>query len=190
MPILRDKIIVVDIESTCWGDEAPPGQQSEIIEIGVCALVVETGKIIDKTSILVRPQRSQVSPFCTELTTLTQAQVDSGIGFDEACMQLISQFDTKTHIWGSWGNYDRRMFRQQCKDFKVPYPFSPKHINLKALFAKMPEFEWMGLARALKTIGLDFEGTHHRGADDAWNIARVVAYLLQTYGRDILKKYS
>lgn len=35
-----------------------------------------------------------------------------------------------------------------------------------------------GMARALEIAGLPLEGTHHRGADDARNIARLAALVL------------
>lgn len=59
-----DKIIVVDVESTCWQDTPPDGQESEIIEIGVC-IDVALGKRLEKESILVKPEKSRVTQFCT-----------------------------------------------------------------------------------------------------------------------------
>lgn len=35
MSINLDKILVIDVESTCWEREPPPGQRSEIIEVGI-----------------------------------------------------------------------------------------------------------------------------------------------------------
>lgn len=35
----------LDVEATCWEHDAPQGQRSEIIEIGVCELNLETGKL-------------------------------------------------------------------------------------------------------------------------------------------------
>ena len=37
-----DQILVVDVEATCWEGDPPPGQISEIIEIGLCVLDVAT----------------------------------------------------------------------------------------------------------------------------------------------------
>ena len=37
-----DRILVVDVEATCWEGNPPPGQTSEIIEIGLCVLDVPT----------------------------------------------------------------------------------------------------------------------------------------------------
>ncbi len=67
-----DKIIVVDIEATCWENKVPEGMESDIIEIGICLLDIHTGEISDNRGIIVRPERSTISPFCTELTTITQ----------------------------------------------------------------------------------------------------------------------
>lgn len=60
-----DLILVVDVESTCWDGDPPRGEENEIIEIGVCTLEVASGQRRDRRSILVRPERSRVSPFCT-----------------------------------------------------------------------------------------------------------------------------
>ena len=31
-----DKIVVVDIEATCWEGKPPEKQESDIIEVGIC----------------------------------------------------------------------------------------------------------------------------------------------------------
>ena len=88
MAIRKDRIVIIDIEATCWeGFDAPKGMQNEIIEIGVCLLNPKANPITvtDKRSILVKPQESYISPFCTELTSITPKMVEeNGIGFDEA----------------------------------------------------------------------------------------------------------
>ena len=61
-----DKIVVVDVESTCWEGKTPEGQVSEIIEIGICLLDVHTFEISDNRGILIQPQHSEVSDFCLE----------------------------------------------------------------------------------------------------------------------------
>ena len=35
------------------------------------------------------------------------------------------------------------------------------------------------MAESLKALSLPLEGTHHRGHDDAWNIARILGLLLK-----------
>jgi inhibitor of KinA sporulation pathway (predicted exonuclease) len=67
-----DHVLVIDVESTCWDGPPPEGQRGEIIEIGVCALDVGSLERQERRSVLVRPENSEVSPFCTELTTITR----------------------------------------------------------------------------------------------------------------------
>ncbi len=59
------EIIVVDIEATCWKGKPPIGMKSEIIEVGVCTLNTQTGEILNNKGILVKPENSEISKFCT-----------------------------------------------------------------------------------------------------------------------------
>ncbi|MFF8614850.1 exonuclease domain-containing protein [Streptomyces sp. NPDC015350] len=182
---------VIDIEATCWDGQPPPGAVSEIIEIGLtvvdlraaaAASPARTGSRkpmipgrIARHRILVRPARSKVSDFCTELTGLTQAEVDTGVSFAEACRLLAAEHRSGTLPWASWGDYDRNQFTRQCRATGTTYPFGHRHTNAKIPFTaahglrKRP-----GMARALEIAGLPLEGRHHSGADDAWNIAALI----------------
>lgn len=174
-------VLVVDVEATCWRGYPPKGQTNEIIEIGICRLNLETLKAEAKRSILVQPARSEISEFCTELTTLTQKQIDSeGISFKQACRILEDEYDSRRLVWGSYGDYDRDIFRRNCRDLGVHYPFSKRHINIKLLFALAKRLNReVGMKRAVGLLGETLEGTHHRGHDDAWNTAKILAYCLK-----------
>ncbi|NES05826.1 MAG: exonuclease domain-containing protein [Okeania sp. SIO2F4] len=179
MTIKLNKIIVIDIEATCWEKYPPPDQESEIIEIGICIVDVALAQPIEKESILVRPERSQISEFCTKLTTLTQAEVDQRITFYEACLKLRKKYESLQRVWASWGEYDKNMFEKQCLSRGIKYPFGIRHINVKNLFALVHALpQEVGMANALKLLDIPLEGTHHRGADDAWNISKILAKLL------------
>jgi inhibitor of KinA sporulation pathway (predicted exonuclease) len=174
-----DQIIVIDVEATCWEGEPPPDQENEIIEIGICPLEVTTGKRLEKRSIIIKPVRSTVSLFCTHLTSLTQEDVDRGISFEEACSLLKKEYRTKQRVWASYGDYDRSQFESQCLSRDIAYPFGPTHINIKNLFAIAQQLPYeVGMAQALKILDLTLEGIHHRGEDDAWNIAAILSELL------------
>ncbi|HBE20945.1 MAG TPA: DNA polymerase III [Cyanobacteria bacterium UBA11149] len=174
-----DRIIVIDIEATCWQAKPPSGEESEIIEIGICVLDPWSKKNIEKDSILIKPIKSNISDFCTKLTTLTQAEVDKGISFYEACKILKDQYLTDRRVWASYGEYDKNQFQKQCQSFGVKYPFTSQHINVKTLFALVHSLpREVGMAQALELLNIPLEGTHHRGGDDAWNIGKILSKLL------------
>ena len=169
---------VVDVEATCWDREQPPGAVSEIIEIGLTVVDLATAERIARHRILVRPVRSSVSEFCTELTGLTQHEVDRGVGFAEACRLLAAEHHAGSRPWASWGDYDRNQFTRQCQSTRTPYPFGRHHTNAKAAFTEAHGLRKRpGMAQALEIAGLRLEGRHHRGEHDAWNIAALVLHL-------------
>lgn len=172
-------ILVIDVEATCWEGDPPPGEQAEIIEIGWAVLDVPEGAVEQAGTLLVRPQRSKVSAFCTRLTTLTPALVEMGVPFADAFRVLEDTLGSRHGAWASYGEYDRRQFRRQCEAFDVPYPFGDTHLNVKTLFALVHGLpREVGMSAALKHSGRPLMGTHHRVGDDARNVAGLLASLI------------
>lgn len=170
---------VIDVEATCWDGQPPPGSVNEIIEIGLTVVDVAARRRVSRHRILVRPSRSRVSPFCTELTGLTQAEVDQGVSYAEACRILVDDHAAADRPWASWGDYDRNQFARQSRADRVAYPFGHPvertHTNAKAVFTTAYGLRRKpGMSQALRIAGLPLEGRHHSGEDDAWNIAALV----------------
>ena len=174
-------IIIIDLEATCWNGKTPEGQVNEIIEIGICILNTTTGEITKNDGILIKPERSTVSDFCTELTTITQELLDTqGITFEEACAKLREDYNAHYYTWASYGAYDLNMMKNQCKIRNVNYPLSQNHINVKTLFSEVKGLsKKVGMKGALGILDIPLEGTHHRGVDDANNIAKILYWCLK-----------
>ena len=178
-----DKILVIDVEATCWEDDPPEGQVSEIIEIGLCVLDVATGEREPPRAIMVKPQHSNLSEYCIQLTTITPEMLADGMHFAEACDLLREEYHSHQRTWASYGDYDRLHFMKQCEAWGIPYPFGRSHLNVKNLLAlQLGLKKEVGLHVGTSLLGLTFEGTLHRGVDDAWNIAAVLERVL--FGRD------
>jgi inhibitor of KinA sporulation pathway (predicted exonuclease) len=80
-------------------------------------------------------------------------------------------------VWASWGDYDRWMFKSECERKNVRFPLSDRHLNLKMMTAVLWGWEReYGIGTALRTMQMDFadDTIHHRGNDDAFNIARAM----------------
>lgn len=174
-----DEILVIDLEATCWESDPPPGETNEIIEIGLCLLDVATGERLERRSIFVKPQRSTLSEFCVQLTTITPEMLADGLTFEEACQLLREEYQSDKRTWASYGDYDRLQLMKQCEILGIPYPMGRSHINVKNLLAlQYGLIREVDLLRGMDLVGLPFEGILHRGVDDAWNIAAVLARVL------------
>jgi inhibitor of KinA sporulation pathway (predicted exonuclease) len=179
-----NQLLVVDIESTCWESPSaqPRSETSEIIEIGVSLVDTDNLKILANESILVKPQSSKVSKFCTQLTTLTQEMVDGGITYQDACAKLERDYKSYNKTLVSWGDYDRNMFQQCSRYYGCKYPFGKRHFNLKNVFTILHGLDREpGLDAALKHLKMPLEGTHHRGVDDSKNIAKILIHTLSKF---------
>ena len=181
-----DQVLVVDVESTCWESYPPPGQNTEIIEIGLCLVDSASLERLEKRAIMVRPQMSTVSQFCTELTSITPEMAEEGVTLGEAVEILLDEYDAENRLFASWGDYDRNQFRRNCDAYRLRYPFGPTHLNVKNLFSiGLGIRKELGIDGAMDRMGLSMEGTHHRGVDDAWNIAQLFCLMMKRMRRGV-----
>ena len=183
-----DRILVIDVESTCWEGPPPRGQMSEIIEIGLCVLDVARLEPLETRAILVRPQQSEVSDFCTRLTSITPEMLSNAITLGQAMDVLRREYHPGDRVFASWGDYDRNQFKRNCDFYGLEYPFGPTHWNVKTFFGLVLGMEReIGIDAACDLLGLPFAGTHHRGVDDAVNITAILRELLMRSRGEITK---
>lgn len=188
-PTIPDYFLVIDLEATCSNDGSIAREEMEIIEIGAVMFSRSKMAVVEEFGTLIKPTRNPIlSDFCKELTTITQNKVCEAPEFKEAFGQFTewyNTFDPKNNkiLFSSWGNYDKNQLLRDCAFHGVKYPFA-KHLNIKKYFSFVHNRrKQVGTTKALRSIGLEFEGTHHRGIDDARNITRL---LDDTIKRDLL----
>ncbi|MBC8870825.1 MAG: exonuclease domain-containing protein [Planctomycetes bacterium] len=176
-----DYYLVIDLEATCCDGCTFPQREMEIIEIGAVMADARSLQPVDEFGSFVRPVRNPtLTPFCTDLTSITQQQVDSADEFRVVLDRLVGwAVQYPNHLFCSWGDYDRKQLTRDCSFHRIRYPFGD-HLNLKRAFAermglRKPE----GMKGALRKVGLQLQGTHHRGIDDARNIAQLLPYIVK-----------
>ena len=172
--------LVIDLEATCCDDDSFPRTEMEAIEIGAVIVCPETFQPIDEFQTFIRPVRNpMLTDFCCNLTGISQQQVDGAPLFPAALQSLIHwAHGYCPFVFCSWGDYDRTQFQSDCLFHDIAYPFDGQHVNLKAEFASMNgQRKKLGVPAALRSIGLTFSGSHHRGIDDARNIAYLLPYV-------------
>ena len=181
MPIAEDFYLIVDLEATCSDQGEVPRHEMEIIEIGAVILRSATFEFESEFQTFVRPVRHpELTDFCKKLTHIAQSDVSAAPGFIEAFSALQSWMSTyQRTLFCSWGDYDKDQIKQDCNFHKIEFPFD-NHLNLKAEFSRALGLrKKMGINGALGYLGLNFEGSPHRGIDDARNIARIARRLFK-----------
>lgn len=173
-------IVVCDLEATCWNDgEELAIDKMEIIEIG-CVLANMDGTIQDEFCTFVSPVVNPIlSPFCSSLTGISQNDVDSAPSFEETIGSLDNWLDERAICWGSWGNFDNKLLLSEARRNGIESKFlSIPHINLKRAWRRTTKKRRQNsLGEALRYHGLEFEGSPHRGIDDARNTARLLPFI-------------
>jgi inhibitor of KinA sporulation pathway (predicted exonuclease) len=174
--------LVIDLEATT--DEGGwPVTEMEIIEIGA-TLVNREGRELDHFQRFVRPlRRPALTPFCRELTHITQANIDSAAPLTEVWPlfeRWLSPHQARLEGWASWGDYDRKQLLQEWQRLQLTSLLQPlPHMNLKQRFAKARRLERpLGLISALQLAGMHFNGQQHRALEDARNTARLLPLIL------------
>jgi inhibitor of KinA sporulation pathway (predicted exonuclease) len=170
--------LIIDLEATCWERHEGHYGENEIIEIG--AIVIGNNyEILSEVQRFVRPVRNRVlSEFCKSLTSIAQSDVDAAQTFPDvlrdfqAEVERISGQRLQNLVFCSWGDYDRNQLMRDCQYHRLAYPFG-RHRNVKNEFAINHRIKPVGIPKALRILGIQFDGTHHRGIDDARNIARI-----------------
>lgn len=180
--------IIFDLESTCDDKSKNPNFDNECIEIGAVKII--NGEIVEEFQTFIKPQFTQVNKFCTELTSIRGIDVKDAPLFEEA-IENFKQFANDLTLL-SWGFYDRKQLEKDSKRYGLDIEWLENHRSLKHEYGEMKQKEvaeslskgevvssykrkkkGYGVQAALRMEGMSFEGVHHRGIDDARNIARI-----------------
>lgn len=179
-----EHLVIVDLEATCTNSDEFPRHEREIIEIGAAMVERESLHLVGAFTKFVKPVIHPVlTDFCTELTSIEQVMVDIADDFPtvlESFNEWMQKYkDRGDVLFCSWGAYDKNQMRRDCEFHGVPYPFGDKHLNIKTKFSyAQGRRKQYGLAKAMRIAQIPQTGTHHRGIDDALNMAKLMPYIV------------
>ncbi len=173
------QFLVIDLEATCCDERSIPRSRTEIIEIGAVFVDPISFAVTREFQTFVKPLLHPIlTPFCTQLTSIRQQDVTNAPSIAEAVPALAKLIGPSKPRFCSWGDYDRNQFQREARRGGFALPFASDHLNIKQAFATAEGHKKRGLGGALARAGLSFEGTAHRGIDDARNIARLLPFAL------------
>lgn len=174
---------VLDFEANCTRDGVLAPQ--EIIEVPVVVYCTATGRILrDREFHSYCKPTVPVTPFCTELTGITAATLEGAPPFRAVYADLQRWYyengwSADTFAWVTCGHWDLGTalpsHAAHC-GVRVNAIFK-RWVNVKDVFRALLGRKPGGMPDMLAALGLELQGRHHSGIDDARNIARAVQAL-------------
>jgi len=196
-------VFVIDFESTCWAEKTNV-PSPEIIEFPVLLFCLSTGKILSEFHSYCLPiEQSKLSPFCTELTGISQKMVEDGVPLS-TCLVLFKQWLTEVcreyrislngenvaNLNGNtnhatcctWSDWDLKVcLEYECKRKQLRKPSCLNSwIDIRELYRDFYNRRPNGLNGALRELGLSFQGREHSGIVDARNTSQLIWKMVQS----------
>jgi 3'-5' exoribonuclease 1 len=173
------RIVVVDVEATCW-KKGVFSRKKETIEIGAVLLRLDRAESRwPEFQTFVRPRRlPRLSSFCRELTGITQENVAAAPTFPEA-LGLFLEWSQPLErvVLATWSRYDLWQLDLDLEAHGLPKLAMP-FLDVKKLAARIvgtKSFE--ETARELAPDAVPMPS--HRGIADARRTARILNRLLR-----------
>lgn len=170
------------------------------IQIGAAVFQTHDGKLIDSFDIFVNPYEF-LTPFITELTGITDVDVQGGVDIKEAFKRL-KEFHEKHRcfmnpiVWGSGVRNDSLALWEEanpCDDQgnRVPNFMGFRVIDAKTIYQTLRIAQGKsikgGLFTACGNMGITFEGRAHNAYWDAFNTFKVWHKLANLLNKPLLK---
>ena len=183
-----DYYLVLDFEATC-NDKKPAPMPQEIIEFPILKVNSRTLQTESVFHTYVRPTENPIlTPFCTELTGITQSQVDGQPTLAEVLQRVHAWMGSNglldsrtTSCFVTCGDWDlKTMLPGQCKYLNIPVPnYYHRWINIQKIFEDVRGQKAPKMPVMLEHFSLSLDGRHHSGIDDSRNIAKILAKLAE-----------
>jgi 3'-5' exoribonuclease 1 len=171
---IKVNYIIYDVEATCWNGNH--NRQQEIIEIGAIK-INGYGELDSSFSSFVRPIIHPIlSSFCTELTSISQIDVNRAAGFSEVIEEFMNwiEVDESNYLLCSWGKFDKEMMISDCILHNIDEDWVYDHIDIKQQYQEIKRLrQAKGLRKVVEQEGFEFTGEQHSAIDDAKNLAKI-----------------
>ena len=173
------RIVVVDVEATCW-KKGVFSRKKETIEIGSVKLLLDRAQSKwPEFQTFVRPQRlPRLSSFCRELTGITQENVDAAPTFPEA-LRLFLEWSQPLEriVLATWSRYDLWQLDLDLEAHGLPKLATP-FLDVKKLAARIVGAK--SFEETARELAPDADAMpRHRAIADARRTARILNRLLR-----------
>jgi len=173
------RIVVVDVEATCW-KKGVFSRKKETIEIGAVRLLPDRAESTwPEFQTFVRPRRlPRLSTFCRELTGITQEDIDPAPTFPEALRLFLDWSEPLERVvLASWSRYDVWQIDLDLEAHGLPELAIP-FLDVKKLATRVVGAK--SFEETARLLAPDLGATpSHRAVPDARRTARILNRLLR-----------
>ena len=174
----KRRIVVIDVEATCW-KKGVFSRKKETIEIGAVRLLADrAAPEWPEFQTFVRPLRlPRLSSFCRELTGISQEEVDAAPSFPEALQRFLEWAQPLDRIvLATWSHYDAWQLDLDLETHGLPKLAIP-FLDVKKLAAQIIGSRSLeDTARELAPESIELP--RHRAINDARRTAGILHRLL------------
>ena len=171
--------IVADLEWNGAFSKKAHGYFNEIIEIGAVKLDSQL-QPAGRFHAMIKPVVSRkLSDIVTDLTSITEEELENGVTFSQAVSQLRRWMGEDT-VFLTWSTTDLLVLMENCRYFfgRDRIPFMKRYADLQAYCQEKLQTggsQQIGLAKACERLGIDVEDMGaHRALDDSVMAGRVL----------------
>jgi 3'-5' exoribonuclease 1 len=172
------RIVVVDVEATCW-KKGIFSRRKETIEIGAVQLVLDRAPSEwPEFQTFVRPRRyPRLSSFCRELTGITQENVDAAPTFPEALRLFLDWLEPVDRVvLATWSRYDLWQIDLDLEGHGLPR-LAIAVLDVKKLAARIVGTKSLEKT-ARELVADELSLPRHRAVADARRTAQILNRLL------------
>jgi inhibitor of KinA sporulation pathway (predicted exonuclease) len=168
-------ILILNTRTTCW-EKRNTNNVSDIIKMNVCVLNTQLEKITAIDEFIIQHPNIQISTYCSQVTGLSQKDVDNGISFNTVCDILEKEYFANDRIWACYGLFSKNIFYQQCKKYSRRMPMSNDFINIKSLYSLIMQINTeVKLDKAFEMMGMHYSKGLH---DEAYYASLLLGSML------------
>lgn len=193
-------ICILDFEATCDNKQGV-SFPNEVIEFPSVMIRVKndtTERIGEFQEYCLPKNNPKLTKFCTELTGITQEQVNSGKQFP-AVLELhhrwinkMTNNNTSSMTFVTCGDWDlMKMAKIEYTNWNLTPPKEYlRFMNIKTMYTEFYNKKAGGMYGMLMDMGLTLDGRHHSGLDDSRNIGKIFEKLISEGYRPNIEKLT
>lgn len=168
---MENRVIIFDLEATCIEDNR--GYAMETIEIGAI------DNFGNEFNSFIKPIINPIlTPYCKNLTHISQSDVDTADTFDLVILDFIRYIDGDEIL--SWGEFDKNQLLRDLELHKLyiyKNQITDNYKNLKDYYKEVTGFKAKGTRKVMNKLGIEFVGKQHRAITDAINLQKIYFHL-------------